>query len=312
MINTVVSLKQAVGENLTIKKNTLAPDFPTGKEKRICIVSGLYGDEIQGQYVCYEVIKRIKKQYDMLTGIVDVYPSINPLALEAKSREIPGSELDMNTMFPGTPSGVLGEYLAYSLMSDMEGADFCVDVHGSNMYLKEMLQIRLDDENADKLVSYARFLNTDMVWIHPSTQVKDGSLCYELNKRGVKCFVSEAHFAYGIDFDYGNRLVDGIFALMKEVGIWQGRISYIKKPLLIYDKNVDYINSDTSGIFIPKKKLYDKVKEKEVIGYVIDTITGSVNEEILATKDGIISALRAYPAIEEGSLITRIVEEVYE
>ena len=44
----------------SLEKNHLAPDFPTGEEKRICIVSGLYGDELQGQYICYEVIRRIK------------------------------------------------------------------------------------------------------------------------------------------------------------------------------------------------------------------------------------------------------------
>ena len=51
MIETVVSVDLMVEEELKVKKNHLAPDFPTGEEKRICIVSGLYGDELQGQYI---------------------------------------------------------------------------------------------------------------------------------------------------------------------------------------------------------------------------------------------------------------------
>ena len=51
MIETVVSVDLMVEEELKVKKNHLAPDFPTGEEKRICIVSGLYGDELQGQYL---------------------------------------------------------------------------------------------------------------------------------------------------------------------------------------------------------------------------------------------------------------------
>ena len=78
MIETVVSVDLMVEEELKVKKNHLAPDFPTGEEKRICIVSGLYGDELQGQYICYEVIRRIKLEYENLTGIVDVYPALNP------------------------------------------------------------------------------------------------------------------------------------------------------------------------------------------------------------------------------------------
>ena len=308
MISTVVSVKVTVGENLIIKKNRLSPDFPTGDEKRICIVSGIYGDELQGQYVCYEVVKRIKKQYDMLTGIVDVYPSINPFALEAKTREIPGTEMDMNTLFPGSPDGSLGEYIAYSLMADMEDADFCLDVHSSNLYLHEILQIRMNDEGVEELLPYAKLLNTDMIWVHPSSSVRQGSLAYELNKRGTKCFVTESNFAYNINQNYCNQLVDGIFALMKELGIWQGRIKEPRKTPIVYDDQMSFINSESSGIFVPKRKVYGKVKEREVIGYIIDAMTGSVTEEILSPRDGMITAMRAYPAIEEGSLLARVVE----
>lgn len=32
----------------------------TGKEKRISIVTGTHGDELDGQYICYEIIKKIQ------------------------------------------------------------------------------------------------------------------------------------------------------------------------------------------------------------------------------------------------------------
>ena len=49
MIETVATVDLMVEEELKVKKNHLAPDFPTGNEKRICIVSGLYGDELQDE-----------------------------------------------------------------------------------------------------------------------------------------------------------------------------------------------------------------------------------------------------------------------
>ena len=60
MIETVVSVKLPIGETLRIKKNSLMPDNLNGNEKRICLVSGIYGDELGGQYICGEIIKRIK------------------------------------------------------------------------------------------------------------------------------------------------------------------------------------------------------------------------------------------------------------
>ena len=47
---------------LRIKRNRLMPDHVTGEEKRICLVSGIYGDELGGQYICGEIIRRIKAE----------------------------------------------------------------------------------------------------------------------------------------------------------------------------------------------------------------------------------------------------------
>ena len=314
MIETIARVNLMVNEVLKIKKNRLTPDVLTGNEKRISIVSGIYGDEIQGQYVCYELIKRIRKDFKSLKGIVDVYPFVNPLALEAKTREIPGIELDMNEMFPGAKSGTMGEYVANCVLEDIlseeEGpsTSFCLDVHGSNMYLHEILQIRLNDDVVEDVMPFATKLNTDMIWIHPSTQVRDGSLVYELNKRGIPACVTESGYAYKIFPDYGDQLVDGILALMKSMDMWDGDVPETTRRTSVYhDSQVSYINSESSGVFIPKAKVHDRVEAGMKIGTVIDVLTGSTEEVILAPRKGTISAIREYPAIEVGSILARIV-----
>ena len=78
MIETVVSANMLITDIVFLHDGNIGPDFPTGNEKRLCIVSGIHGDEVAGQYICYELIRRIKKDFDKLTGIVDVYPFINP------------------------------------------------------------------------------------------------------------------------------------------------------------------------------------------------------------------------------------------
>ncbi len=306
MIETVASVNLSVGEVLKIKKNRLMPDYPTGKERRICIVSGVYGDELEGQFVCYEIIRRIKENFNCLKGIVDIYPSLNPMGLEAKTREIPGSEIAMNDFFPGSPAGAMGEYAAYCIVEDIKGADFCLDVHGSNMYLNEILQIRMNDDVVDKVMPYAKMLNTDMIWIHPSNQVNAGSLCGELNRLGVPSSVTESSYAYKIDQKYCNQLVDGIFSLMSYMGIWKGPVNEPGKPLIIYDDEMTFINSESSGIFIPNVEAHSYVKYGDMIGKIVSVLTGSIEELITAPHSGIITAMREYPVIEEGSLLCRI------
>ena len=53
MEQTIVSLQLPVQEALEIRKNRIAP--PAGQDlgKRICIVTGVHGDELEGKYVIW-------------------------------------------------------------------------------------------------------------------------------------------------------------------------------------------------------------------------------------------------------------------
>ena len=106
MIETVASVGLPIDEKLIIQKNRLIPQGGLkGNEKRISIVTGTHGDELEGQYVCYELQRRIRENPQYLTGIVDVYPALNPLGIDSITRGIPGFDLDMNRIFPGSEDG---------------------------------------------------------------------------------------------------------------------------------------------------------------------------------------------------------------
>ena len=111
MIEEIVSLQMPVEERLVIKKNRLLPSVTDKSTKRISIVTGTHGDELNGQYVCYKLIEKIKAEPQNLAGIVDVYPSINPLGIDTGTRGIPMNDLDMNRVFPGDNNGAMAEYV---------------------------------------------------------------------------------------------------------------------------------------------------------------------------------------------------------
>ena len=107
MIETVVAYQLAVGETLRIQKKRLMPGAGNPNIGRISIVSGIHGDELEGQYVCYEIIRRIQEHPENLNGIVDVYPALNPLGVDSGSRVSPKLNMDMNRMFPGEATGTM-------------------------------------------------------------------------------------------------------------------------------------------------------------------------------------------------------------
>jgi uncharacterized protein len=308
MIKPVSVAALPVAENFIIQKNRIENNV-VPMCKRVCIVTGTHGDELEGQYVCARLAKILTEGKDNLSGIVDIYPAVNPLGIDSVTRGFPMFDLDMNRIFPGSPSGSLAEAAAYDVIRDIEGSDMCVDIHSSNIFLRETPQVRVSEQTADELLPYAMMLNVDLVWIHSSATVLESTLAHSLNMRGVKTLVVEMGVGMRITDTYCTQLVDGILNLLREIGMWKGESAEIRAPLVSKDHNVGFLNSDAGGIFIPRAAHGSHVTAGNCIGVVLDPLTGSVVEEVRAPCDGLLFTLREYPVVFGGSLLARIMED---
>lgn len=306
MLETVASCGLTADETAVIRKNRLMPKESSEKLKRIAVVTGVHGDELEGQYICYELIRRINREFTELNGIVDVYPMLNPLGADSVSRKIPMYDLDMNRIFPGSENGSPPECMAKQIIDDICGADLCIDIHSSDIFLREIPQVRISKEDAPKLLSYAKLLNADFVWVGASSAVRSSSLAGTLNSLGTPCLVVEMGTGMRITKEYGDRILEGIFALMSELGIWTGKVVQVSNPIISSDGEVTYIHCNKSGIFMPAIKNWIGICEGDLIGNVLNVFTGEIEEEILSPVSGTVFTLREYPAVSDGSLIARI------
>lgn len=306
MVKTVASIMLPVFENLEIKKNRLQNG--NGK-KRISIVTGTHGDELEGQYVCYEVNRRIQEHPEFLDGIVDIYPAMNPLGIDSVTRGIPGFDLDMNRLFPGSEDGAMTEHLTAVIFKDLCGSDLCVDIHASNIYLTEVPQIRINEIFKEELIPLAKKANVDFVWVHGASTVLEATLAHSLNSRGTPTLVVEMGVGMRITREYGEQLTEGIFSLMKELGIWSGPVGPIREPVLSDEpkgNDVCYLNAPVSGIFFKEKNHALMVKAGEEIGKILNPLTGEVISRVIVPEDGLLFTIREYPVVDEGSLLARI------
>ncbi|MGN0395723.1 MAG: M14 family metallopeptidase [Coprococcus sp.] len=308
MIEYVSNMALPVGEKFMIRKNRIEPDKLTGKEKRISIVTGTHGDELEGQYVCYELIRRINEDKRHLTGIVDVYPALNPLGVDTINRGMPLFDLDMNRIFPGDINGTMAETVAANIINDLKGSDLCIDIHASNIFLKEISQIRINEITKDKLVPMAKWLNVDYIWVHSAATVLESTLAYSLNDIGTPTLVVEMGVGMRITKEYGDQLVDGIFVAMKELGIWDGEVITPRKPIISQDGNVHFLNAAVSGIFVAKASHCKELKEGERIGDIVSPLTGQVLQRLYSPCNGLLFTLREFPVVNEGALVGRILE----
>lgn len=306
MIEDVVSIDLPVHEQLVVRKNKFLPTNYTGREKRISIVTGIYGDELDGQYICFEIIRRIKLNPEKLKGRIDIYPDINPLGLDIGSRGIPMFDLDMNSIFPGDNSGAMNEYIAAGIVNDIIGSDFCLDIHSSNIFLKEMPQVRLNKEHADVLMPYAKMLNADFIWIYPSITVKDSTLAYSLNNLSVPTLVVEMGVGHRISTDYCRQITDGIFNMLTNMGIWDDKPIEVKEPIISTKGEVNFINACETGVFVAAIDSMGAISMGTHIGDIVEPIEGKVIQRIESPADGIIFTIRENPVVNKGDLIARV------
>ena len=305
MIKTIVSTALPINERFAIRKNIIK----NGKgNRRVCIVTGTHGDELEGQMVCYLVAKQLNEHLDLLDGTVEIYPALNPLGIDTIQRGIPNFDLDMNRIFPGNPNGTMAEQTAHLIVEDLKGADLVFDIHSSNLYLRETPQVRINVLNEEELVPLAQRLNIDFVWVHDAATVLESTLAHSLNSTCTKCLVAELGVGQRINHKMCNRLTLGIFNLMKDMGMWKGEVdqSLISKPIVCKGDSVEFLNAATSGIFITELKCGVVVAEGEEIGQIVEPMTGEVLSSVVSPVEGYMFTIRAYPIVYEGSLMARV------
>ena len=308
MIETVTQVGLPVGERLCIRKNRLQPP-DGGNGRRISVITGIHGDELEGQYVCWLLQQRIQAQPECLKGTVDIYPALNPFGIDSVTRGIPAFDLDMNRIFPGSVDGDMNEYLAAQIVEDILGSDVALDIHASNIYLTEIPQIRINEITAERLVPLARKANVDFVWVHGASTVLQSTLAYSLNSRGVDTLVVEMGVGMRITRAYGEQLTGGILNLMREKGIWTGEVSVTHTPIVSDDPGeVEFLNAPVSGVFVKTLNHGALLAPGDEIGLIVDPLRGTVLNRVVSPCEGWLFTVREYPMVDQGSLMARILK----
>ena len=310
MIKDVVDISLPVDETFRIRKNRIENGSRT---KRFSLVTGIHGDELEGQYVAFRINQILRENIYCVDGIVDIYPGMNPLGVDSVTRGIPAFDLDMNRIFPGRSDGDMNEYVASRLIVDIAGSDLVIDIHASNIFLTEIPQIRINEISADRLVPLARKANVDLIWVHGAATVLESTLAYALNDRNTPTLVAEVGVGMRITKEYGDQLTAGILSLLKELGIYSGECPEVREPVISSDPDdVIFLNAPSSGIFIQTAHHGAILEKGEEVGIIVNPLTGDVLSRMVSPERGWLFTIREYPVTDQGSLIARILKKLPE
>jgi len=308
IVEEVFTIELPVGESFRIQRCRYAPSEEKGS-KRISIVSGIHGDELEGQYVCFLLGEWLRQNPEKIRGTIDIYPAINSLGLDSITRSIPFYDVDLNRTFPGSKNDFLPAQIADGVVNVMRGSDLAIDIHSSNVFLREIPQVRIAKSQEASLVPLANLLNIDFVWVHDAVTVLESTFAHAMNTIGTKTLVVEMGVGMRLGKAYGHQLLDGLLNLMAHEGILDIEPLDVRFPIQSHVGEVAYLNASVPGLFVPAIEHCQMVARGEVVGHIVSALSGEVLDEVIAPIGGILFTLRAYPIVYEGSLVGRIFGE---
>lgn len=306
---TILTIALPYRERMTVRRTV----FAGGAGPRVAVVSGIHGDELEGLYVCHRLATWLenlaRERPGALLGQVELYPAMNPLGLDTLQRSVPVFDADLNRCFPGYHAGPVPQRIADSAMAHLAGCALVIDIHASNIFLREIPQVRINREFSARLIPLAQKMNLDLIWEHGAVTVLEATLAHSLNAAGVPCLVVEMGVGMRITPQFTEQLVTGILQLWRDLGVLAAdlRLPALEHtPMLADETNVHYLNAETSGLFVPALEHWMRVRRGVTLGHIVSPHHGRVLAEVQAPVAGVLFTLREYPLVYEGSLMARM------
>lgn len=333
------------GAPISLSKVEFSPQVKANAPANLTlgITSGIHGDELNGTYICSLLVQVLKKLIDKnpkleLRAKIKILPAINPPGLNNSVRFWPFDETDINRMFPGYAQGETSQRLAAAVFQELSDVTHLLDIHSSNIFVREVPQVRLYQWD-DELMRLAAAFDLPVIWLRESTTMEKVQLPQTLSENGKKSFVIQAGNALEIDAKLCKNIVFGILRWMSVLGAIDfgggaGENDQKKnlmnkliqetlningdgrrgagQPILAKTSNILYMTAESAGIFVGGDEQEQnfpgkKILKGEWIGNILDPVTGAVREAIVSPVDGYLFTIRVHPIVYQGSLLARIV-----
>jgi predicted deacylase len=307
--DSILTLELPYQERLALRQTV----FHGRQAPKAAVLASVHGDELEGLYVCHRLAAWLEKlastRPEAFLGQVELFPAMNPLGLDTLQRLVPVYQTDLNRNFPGHAQGPLPQRIAEAATRHLRDAALVIDIHASNIFLREIPQVRINQTFADTLVPLARRMNVDLIWVHGAVTVLQATIAHSLNSFGVPCLVVEMGVGMRVTPGFTEQLVIGILNLWRDLGVLAANLEIpipSRTPLLADDHNVHYLSAETSGLFIPIVEHWISVRTGELLGRIVSPYGGKILSEVRSPVDGVLFTLREYPLVYEGSLMARI------
>lgn len=271
----------------------------------------VHGDELNGSYGAWELTREL--DLDQVSGTVIVTPISNPIAFECRNKISAIDSVDMDTVFPGDPEGMLTQRFAHLLYQEMKKhANAVINFHTmATPYMADPYSVRKIvpgvPEEVNKIaegMQRAFGVKTNcLVDLGAKTNelpgVTNGALDITCLKDGIPAFMGEMGQGGKVETAYVEVAKKGILNVMRFLHMLEGQAAETKGQVLITKRR--FLRIDHGGLIKMQVKPGDVVKAGETL---LDShYYGEEVEHLAVQADSYIIGIRENPVVNTGDRI---------
>jgi predicted deacylase len=275
----------------------------------VFIGSAVHGDELTGQASLWRLYDYLKDKE--IKGAITIMPVMNPDGLSFSLRGIPGTDVDLNRLYPGRADGYISERITAKVWEVAKKHDVVIDLHTMGLGVPMILIDRLSGDLKVKTGMLAEATGLTVLEEHAPEEYALQNLAASLGSVASAANIPNVtiELGGGKTIDWGS--VEAGFLAMKNVlvhlGVVSGAIQKIKSSIVIREKGycVQDVLSEKGGIIEYTVNLGDWVRKGATLAK-IRNLFGDVVEEVKMPEDGYIILESYMSATQTGGEIATI------
>lgn len=282
--------------------------FGSGK-KKVAIVGSMRGDEMQQQFVCSQIVKRLKvfeqdgciaEDHEIL-----VIPSVNPFSMNIGTRFWPMDNTDINRMFPGYDLGETTQRIADGLFKVV--SEYEVGIQLTSFYLPGdfIPHVRIYKTAVD-YAEKAHDFGLPYIYVKTPSPFDTTLLNYNWQIWDTEAYSIYSGTTNHIDHVHAKQSWQAIFRFMFKRGFVKGSIHNGMVSDIITDKQLRGIVTPRAGILYSLCTVGDDVRKGDLLAKILDPYDGSTLSEILAPQDGTIFFAYNRPLVNQHKMLYNI------
>jgi len=273
----------------------------------VLITAGIHAAEYTG----IEAAIRLGRGIDpaAVRGTLLIIPLLNRPGFYERSVYVNPEDGDnLNRLFPGRADGTWGERFAHRLLTEIVArCDHAMDLHAGDM-VEDLTPFVIFRETGDAALDRRIRAMVDAYgarWAVKSapTGERPGSLYAVAAQNGVASMLAESGGRGLLIEEDVARHVRGATNVLRTIGALEGEPERVDPPRVL--RSFDWVRSPVEGIFHPRVRVEQTVREGEVVGEMVDLV-GEPLAEIASPTGGVVLFIVTSPAIKKDGLLLAV------